>query len=103
MSITTVSLVMMSEGIPNNNNGDDYPQSWSHKIFHTKTTDNNTRSWYAYSPEELEQVTLRDVANTDYTVQRIGELAAGKKPFFYVHGFHKVIIINENIFEIFFL
>ena len=82
--------LMMTEGIPNNNNGDDYPQSWSHKIFHTATTDNNTRSWYAYSPEELEEVTLRDVANTDYTVQRIGELAAGNKPFFYVHGFHKV-------------
>ena len=84
-------------GIPNNNNGDDYyPNgpglggSWTHKLFHTATTDNNTHSWYAYSPEELEQVTLRDVANTDYTVQEIAKLAARNQPYFYAHGFHKV-------------
>ena len=45
---------------------------------------------YAYSAEELEQVTLWDVANTDHAVSTLHTLAAGDQPFFYVMGFHKV-------------
>ena len=45
---------------------------------------------YAYSAEELEQVTLWDVANTDHAVTTIHTLAAGDQPFFFVIGFHKV-------------
>ena len=47
---------------------------------------------YAYSAEELEQMTLWDVANTDHAVSTLHTLAAGDQPFFYVMGFHKVSI-----------
>ena len=105
-------------GIPNNNNNDDYPASWTHKLFHTASTDNNDQSWcvhdmyhvmchvmschvschvcrYAYSEAELADLTLRDVANTDWAVDQMKLIAndthgMGKKPFFFTLGLHKV-------------
>ena len=82
-----------NEGIPNTNKGDDYPASWTEKIFHTKTTDVNHISWHAYSDEELEDLVLRDVANADHFIEKLNEIApaaiTGEQPFFYAMGFHK--------------
>ena len=51
-------------------------------------------SRYAYNATELATVTLRDVANADYAVQKLANLstdaASGTQPFFFVMGFHKV-------------
>jgi len=79
-------------GIPNNNNNDDYPQSWTHKIFHTATTDNSSVSWYAYTEEELESqnITLRDVANVDHFIETLNKPSTiNNQPFFYAVGLHK--------------
>jgi len=80
-------------GIPNTNKGDDYPASWTEKIFHTPSTDVNHISWHAYSDEELEDLVLRDVANADHFIEKLNEIApaaiTGEQPFFYAMGFHK--------------
>merc|ERR1712203_267778 len=62
-------------GMPNTPKGDDYPKSWSEKMFHTNSTDDPSNSWKAYSEEEMEETTLRDIANTDYTIEKLRELA----------------------------
>ena len=74
-------------GIPGYDNRDDYPASWSEKIFHTPTTDIKNVSWWAYTEQELENITLRDVANTDHFVETIKNL--NNQPFFSVLGLHK--------------
>lgn len=82
-------------GIPNTNKGDDYPKSWSEQIHHTPTTDNGTISWKAYTKEEMEamETPLRDVANADYAIEKLRELAPdailGIQPFFLAFGVHK--------------
>ena len=50
---------------------------------------------YAYSEAELADLTLRDVANTDWAVDQMKLIAndthgMGKKPFFFTLGLHKV-------------
>ena len=50
---------------------------------------------YAYSEAELADLTLRDVANTDWAVDQMRLIAndthgMGKKPFFFTLGLHKV-------------
>ena len=74
-------------GMPDHDKQDDYPASWSEKIFHTATTDIKNVSWWAYTEEEMEGVTLRDVANTDHFIQALQSI--GNDPFFYAVGFHK--------------
>ena len=80
-------------GIPDTNQEDDFPSSWSEEIHHTNTTDDHSKIWHAYTEEELEGVVLRDVANTDYFVEKLsqisGEAVSGEKPFFFAMGFHK--------------
>ena len=73
--------------MPNHDNNDDYPASWSERIFHTPTTDIKNVSWWAYTEQELENITLRDVANTDHFVETIKNL--NNQPFFSVLGLHK--------------
>ena len=75
-------------GIPGYDNRDDYPASWSERIFHTPTTDIKNVSWWAYTEQELENITLRDVANTDHFVETIKNL--NNQPFFSVLGLHKL-------------
>ena len=60
---------------------------------------------YAYSEAELADLTLRDVANTDWAVDQMKLIAndthgMGKKPFFFTLGLHKVggaqaVVISE--------
>jgi len=80
-------------GMPNTPKGDDYPKSWNEKIFHTNSTDDPSNSWKAYTEEEMEETTLRDIANTDYTIEKLRELAPaaliGEKNFFIAYGLHK--------------
>ena len=79
--------------MPDTDKQDDFPWSWSEEIHHTATTDDESQSWKAYTEEELEEVVLRDVANTDYFVEKLkqisGEALSGEKPFFFALGFHK--------------
>ena len=79
--------------MPDTDKQDDFPWSWSEQIHHTATTDDKSKIWHAYTEEELEDVVLRDVANTDYFVEKLqqisGEALAGEKPFFFALGFHK--------------
>ena len=79
--------------MPNTNKQDDYPWSWSEEIYHTNSTDNKDKIWHAYTEEELEGVVLRDVANTDYFVEKLteisGQAVSGEMPFFFAMGFHK--------------
>ena len=83
----------MITGMPNTNKQDDYPWSWSEEIYHTNSTDNKDKIWHAYTEEELEGVVLRDVANTDYFVEKLteisGQAVSGEMPFFFAMGFHK--------------
>ena len=44
-------------------------------------------SWWSYSEEDLEDVTLRDVANTDHFIEALNNI--GNDPFFFAVGFHK--------------
>ena len=48
-------------------------------------------------------MTLRDVANADYAVQKLADLSAdaasGTQPFFFVMGFHKVRARDIVIFR----
>ena len=74
-------------GKPDTDQDDDYPTSWSEKVFHTETTDNMNVSWWSYTEEELVGVTLRDVANTDHFIQALTDI--GKEPLFFAMGFHK--------------
>ena len=74
-------------GKPDRDEQDDFPASWSEKIFHTPSTDNMKVSWYSYSEEELEGVTLWDVANTDHFIENLKNI--GNEPFFFAMGFHK--------------
>merc|ERR1712110_412648 len=74
-------------GRPDTDQDDDYPTSWSEKVFHTESTDNMNVSWYSYTEEELVGVTLRDVANTDHFIQSLTDI--GNEPFFFAMGFHK--------------
>ena len=80
-------------GIPNTNNADDYPLSWTEKMFHTETTDDESISWKAISPEEMEDTKLRDISNTDHVIEKLQELAPdailGIQPFFLSFGLHK--------------
>ena len=73
--------------MPEHDKQDDYPASWSEKIFHTATTDIKNVSWWSYTEEEMEGVTLRDEANTDHFIQALQGI--GNEPFFYAVGFHK--------------
>ena len=79
--------------MPDTNKQDDFPWSWSEEIHHTATTDDKSKIWHAYTEEELEDVVLRDVANTDYFVEKLQEISgaalSGEKPFFFALGFHK--------------
>ena len=79
--------------MPDTDKYDDYPVSWSEEIHHTATTDDKDKIWHAYTEEELEGVVLRDVANTDWFVEKLkqisGEAVSGEKPFFFAMGFHK--------------
>ena len=79
-------------------------------MFHTNSTDDPSNSWKAYTEEEMEETTLRckedickvaftcmhirDIANTDYTLERLRELAPaallGEENFFIAYGLHKV-------------
>ena len=83
----------MITGMPNTNKQDDFPWSWSEEIYHTNSTDNKDKIWHAYTEEELEGVVLRDVANTDYFVEKLteisGQAVSGEMPFFFAMGFHK--------------
>ena len=74
-------------GRPDRDEQDDFPASWSEKIFHTASTDNMNVSWYSYSEEELENITLWDVANTDHFIENLNNI--GNEPFFFAMGFHK--------------
>ena len=65
----------MMTGMPNTNKQDDFPWSWSEEIYHTNSTDNKDKIWHAYTEEELEGVVLRDVANTDYFVEKLTEIS----------------------------
>ena len=80
-------------GIPGAPKGDDWPASWTEEIFHTETTDDDSISWKAITEEEMETTTLRDIANADYTIQKLQELAPealpGIQPFFLAFGLHK--------------
>ena len=58
-------------GMPDHDKQDDYPASWTEKVFHTATTDIKNVSWWSYTEEELEDVTLRDVANTDHFIKNL--------------------------------
>ena len=79
--------------MPDTDKYDDYPMSWSEEIHHTNSTDDKSRIWHAYTEEELEGVVLRDVANTDYFLEKLKEISGGAKsgetPFFFAMGFHK--------------
>ena len=57
--------------MPDTSKQDDYPWSWSEEIHHTATTDDKSKIWHAYTESELEDVVLRDVANTDYFVEKL--------------------------------
>ena len=85
--LTLGSGKMFHPGMPNFDTQDDYPASWSEKIFHTATTDIKNVSWWSYSEEELEGVTLWDVANTDHFIENLKNI--GNEPFFFAMGFHK--------------
>ena len=74
-------------GKPNHDDDDDYPASWTETIFHTPSTDIMNASWWSYTEEDLEGVTLWDVANTDHFVETIKDI--GNEPFFFAVGFHK--------------
>ena len=74
-------------GKPDSDQQDDFPASWSENVFHTASTDIKNVSWYSYSEEELEGITLRDVANTDHFIERLKNI--GNEPFFFAMGFHK--------------
>ena len=78
------------------------------QMFHTNSTDDGSNSWKAYTEEEMEETTLRckedicnqlhiiirDIANTDYTLEKLRELApaalVGEQNFFIAYGLHKV-------------
>ena len=51
-------------------------------------------SWHAHTDQELESLTLRDVANAEHAVEKLKQIApdaiSGQQPFFFVMGFHKV-------------
>ena len=72
---------------------DDYPLSWTEPMFHTPNTDDLTVSWRAFSREEMENNTLRDVTHADYAINKLQELAPnallGIQPFFLGFGVHK--------------
>ena len=91
--IKSIIFTAKTIGIPDTNQEDDFPSSWSEEIHHTNTTDDHSKIWHAYTEEELEGVVLRDVANTDYFVEKLshisGEAVSGEKPFFFAMGFHK--------------
>ena len=76
---------------------DDYPASWSEELFHTDTTDNKEVSWHAHTDQELQSLTLRDVANAEHAVDTLKQIApdaiSGQQPFFFVMGFHKVTMM----------
>merc|ERR1711971_1254251 len=80
-------------GMPGTPAGDDYPKSWNEKMFHTNSTDDPSFSWKAYTEEEMEETTLRDIANTDYTIEKLRELALAalleEQNFFVAYGLHK--------------
>ena len=85
--LTLGSGKIFHPGMPDRDKQDDYPASWSEKIFHTATTDIKNVSWWSYSEEELEGVTLRDVANTDHFIETLKDI--GNERFFFAVGFHK--------------
>ena len=74
---------------------DDWPLSWSEEIFHSEDTDDDSVSWRAFTKEEMETLKLRvrDIANIDYTIEKLHELAPealpGIQPFFLALGLHK--------------
>ena len=86
----------------------DLPFKTFTQMFHTNSTDDPSFSWKAYTEEEMEETTLRckegiwkhcnhlhrDIANTDYTIEKLRELAPaallGEQNFFVAYGLHKV-------------
>ena len=81
-------------GLPNiNSASDDWPTSWTTKLFHTESTDVKHISWHAHTKEEMEETPLRDIVNADHAIDLMRELAPdallGVKPFFLAFGVHK--------------
>ena len=115
-------------GMPNTPKGDDYPKSWSEKVFYLKSKWKTAQCpWLLYPdvpykfhwwPKLLMEsllwggnggnhsevhlkfhqmkthALLRDIANTDYTIEKLRELApaalVGEQNFFVAYGLHKV-------------